>query len=81
MKTSALLKNTFKRMKSQATEWEKSLRDISLITDLCPEYEKNPQKTQQKNNLKRAKDMNPFFIEKDKKWQISTWKYIQHDHH
>ena len=62
MKTSALLKNTFKRMKSQATEWEKSLRDISLITDLCPGYEKNPQKTQQKNNLKRAKDMNPFFI-------------------
>ena len=24
--------------------------DISLIKDLCPEYEKNPQKTQQKNN-------------------------------
>jgi len=50
MKTSALLKNTFKRMKSQATDWEKSLRDISLIKDLWPEYEKNPQKTQQKNN-------------------------------
>ena len=47
------MSDSVRGMKRQAID-RKCLQSMYLIKDLCLEYEKNPQKTQQKKTIKKG---------------------------
>ena len=68
------MKSTVKRMKGQATDWEKifanHISDEVFISRIYKELSKlNKEKT---NYLKWGKDLNRHFTKEDIQWKIST---------